>query len=154
MNSSHPLFLAACTYKDRAVLCLRMVRPGFLVITAVGCLLGWAAAAQAGVVLSTGKAVATLVLALVAHAAANVLNDHEDARNGADDANGQGLFPFTGGSRLVQTGVVQVQDLRRLALWLLALLVPGGLWLAWHSGVGLVAIGLAGVFLGAHRGRG
>ena len=129
-------------------LCLRMVRPGFLVITAVACVLGLASAAYAGVVLSANKAWATVLLALLAHAAANVLNDHEDARNGADAANTQGLFPFTGGSRLIQTGVVQLQDTRRLALALLALLVPGGLWLAYSSGAGLLALGLAGVFLG------
>lgn len=146
--SRRPLSLVVRRYGRGAALCLRMVRPGFLVITAVGCGLGLACAAQAGIALSVGKAVATLVLALLAHAGANVLNDHEDARNGADVANTQGLFPFTGGSRLVQAGVVQVQDLRRLALWLLALLVPGGLWLAWHSGAGLVGIGLAGIFLG------
>ncbi len=131
-------------------LCWRMVRPGFLVITAVACLLGLASAAYAGVELSAGRAGATLALALLAHAAANVLNDHEDARNGADAANQQGLFPFTGGSRLIQTGAVQLQDMRRLALWLLALLVPGGLWLAYSSGAwsGLLALGLVGVFLG------
>ncbi|MFC4790210.1 MULTISPECIES: prenyltransferase [Giesbergeria] len=125
-----------------------MVRPGFLVITAVACLLGLACAAQAGVALSAGKAVVTLVLALVAHAAANVLNDHEDARNGADAANTQGLFPFTGGSRLIQTGVVQMQDMQRLAWVLLVVLVLGGLWLAWNSGPGLLWVGLAGVGLG------
>lgn len=129
-------------------LCWRMVRPGFLVITAVACLLGLASAAHAGVALSAGSAWATLALALLAHAAANVLNDHEDARNGADAANQQGLFPFTGGSRLIQTGAVQLQDMRRLAWWLLALLLPGGLWLAYSSGAGLLALGLAGVFLG------
>ena len=129
-------------------LCLRMVRPGFLLITAVACVLGLASAAHSGVALSADKAWATLLLALLAHAGANVLNDHEDARNGADAANTQGLFPFTGGSRLIQTGVVQLQDTRRLALWLLALLVPGGLWLAYHSGAGLLVLGLAGVFLG------
>ncbi len=129
-------------------LCLRMVRPGFLVITAVACVLGLASAAHSGVALSANKAWATLLLALLAHAGANVLNDHEDARNGADAANTQGLFPFTGGSRLIQTGVVQLQDTRHLALWLLALLVPGGLWLAYHSGAGLLVLGLAGVFLG------
>ena len=67
---------------------------------------------------------------------------------GADAANVQGLYPFTGGSRLVQNGVVQVQDMRRLALALLALVVPGGLWLAWHSGSGLLWIGAVGLVLG------
>ncbi len=127
---------------------VRMVRPGFLVITAVGCLLGLATAVQAGVDGSAAKAWATVVLALLAHAGANVLNDHEDERNGADAANTQGLFPFTGGSRLIQTGVVQARDMQRLALVLLALVVPGGLLLAWYSGPGLVLVGLAGIFLG------
>ena len=52
-----------------------------------------------------------MLLALVAHAGANVLNDYFDARNGADDANQQGLFPFTGGSRLIQNGAVSVAEL-------------------------------------------
>lgn len=74
---------------------VRMVRPGFLVITAVGCLLGLATAVQAGADGSIAKAWATVVLkALLAHAGANVLNDHEDERNGADAANTQGLFPL------------------------------------------------------------
>ena len=45
--------------------------------------------------LKVPRALATLLLALVAHAGANVLNDYFDARNGADAANDQGLFPFT-----------------------------------------------------------
>ncbi|MDD2713462.1 MAG: prenyltransferase [Simplicispira sp.] len=131
-----------------AALGVRMARPGFLLITAVACLIGMATAAAGGGGFSAPRALATLVLALLAHAAANMLNDHEDARNGADAANGQGIFPFTGGSRLVQQGVVQARDLRRLALALLLLVVPGGLWLALHSGVGVVLLGLVGVLLG------
>lgn len=132
----------------RTTLCIRMTRPGFLVITAVACLIGIASAGASGVVVSLPMAWATLVLALLAHAAANVINDHEDAANGADAANTQGLFPFTGGSRLIQQGIVQAQDMRRLALALLALVVPGGLWLALHSGAGLMGVGVIGVGLG------
>ena len=90
----------------RLALALRMARPGFLVITAVGCLIGVASAASAGSGVSGLRALVTLVLALLAHAAANMLNDHADALNGADAANTQGLYPFTGGSRLVQSGAV------------------------------------------------
>ena len=131
-----------------AALCVRTTRPGFLVITAVACGVGMACASATGGTFSLPKAWATLALALLAHAAANVLNDHEDAINGADAANTQGLFPFTGGSRLIQDGIVQAQDMRRLALVLLAMVVPGGLWLTLHSGSGLLWIGIAGIFLG------
>ena len=130
------------------VLALRMSRPGFLVITAVGCLIGVASAASAGGGVSGPRAWVTLVLALLAHAAANMLNDHADALNGADAANTQGLFPFTGGSRLVQSGAVQASAMRTLAQVLLALVAAGGLWLALYSGPALVLVGLAGVLLG------
>ena len=133
---------------QRVALGLRMARPGFLAITAVGCLVGIASAQADAVGVSAGRAWLTLVLALLLHAAANMLNDHADALNGADEANGQGLFPFTGGSRLVQSGVVRAGDMRTVALALLALVVPGGLWLAWHSGPALLGLGLAGMLLG------
>lgn len=131
-----------------ALLGLRMARPGFLVITAVACLLGMATAAACGGAFSGARAAATLALALLAHAAANMLNDHEDARSGADAANVDGLFPFTGGSRLVQQGRVQARAMRQLAIALLLVVVPGGLWLALYSGAGLIVLGLAGVLLG------
>ncbi len=125
-----------------------MTRPGFLVVTAVGCLLGLAMAASCGCGFDPWRGAATLVLALTAHAAANVLNDYEDARNGADAANRQGLFPFTGGARLIQNGEVSTDDTRRFALALLLLVVPAGLLLAVKSGGGLLVIGLAGLLLG------
>ena len=135
-------------FAHRAALGLRMARPGFLVITAVACFIGMASAAACGCGFAPGRAAITLGLALLAHAAANMLNDHADAVSGADAANKDGLFPFTGGSRLVQQGVVQAQDMRCLAIALLMLVVPGGLWLAAHSGAGLVVLGLIGVLLG------
>ena len=72
------------------VLYWRMTRPGFLSITLVGCLLGFALAAACGCGFDVTLAVVTVVLALLAHAGANVLNDYHDARNGADAANAQG----------------------------------------------------------------
>ncbi|WP_413911910.1 prenyltransferase [Candidatus Skiveiella danica] len=128
-------------------LLLRMTRPAFLTVTAVACLLGLSTAAACTGGLKVPRALATLLLALVAHAGANVLNDYFDARNGADAANDQGLFPFTGGSRLIQNGAVSVADTGRWAAFLLLALIPLGLWLAVLCGSGLLAIGAAGLFL-------
>ncbi len=128
-------------------LLLRMTRPGFLAVTAAACALGLASAAACGCGFDVPKALATVLLALMAHAGGNVLNDYFDARNGADAANTSGLFPFSGGSRLIQNGVVSVADTGRWAAVLLLMLIPAGLLLALHSGGGLIWIGLAGLFL-------
>lgn len=124
-----------------------MTRPRFLVITVVACLLGQSVAAVCGHGPHLLKAVATLVLAVLAHAGANVFNDLHDALNGADAVNTQGLYPFTGGARLIQNNLVSVQETRDLALALLIFLVPSGLLLALHSGGGLLLLGLIGLFL-------
>lgn len=126
---------------------LRMTRPGFLLITVVACLVGMATAMACGGRPQVGTAVATVLLAVVAHAAANVYNDFHDALNGADAANSQGLFPFSGGSRLIQQGQVSVKDTQRWAWVLVALLVPAGLLLAVYSGGGLLGLGAAGLLL-------
>lgn len=128
-------------------LLLAMTRPGFLLITAVACLLGFASAAACGCGFDPTLAAVTLVLALAAHAGANVLNDYHDALNGADDANRNGLFPFTGGSRLIQQQRVTPAQTRQLAWLLLGGVALAGILLAVHSGGGLLLIGLAGLLL-------
>ena len=127
---------------------VRMTRPGFLAITVVACILGISTAVACGHPIQWGLAAVTLLLAMLMHAAANVLNDYHDALNGADDANQHGLFPFTGGARMIQTGEVSLTDTRDLVLALLLFLVPAGLWLAVQIGGGLVVLGLTGLILG------
>jgi 1,4-dihydroxy-2-naphthoate octaprenyltransferase len=127
---------------------VQMTRPGFLVITAVACVLGTAVAAACGHGPHVWTALATLVLAVLMHAAANVLNDYHDALNGADEANTQGLFPFTGGARLIQNGHVSTQETHNLAKALIVFLIPCGLLLAVKTGGGLMVLGLAGLLLG------
>jgi 1,4-dihydroxy-2-naphthoate octaprenyltransferase len=126
---------------------VRMTRPGFLTITAVAVLIGVASAAHDGH-FEPLRAAVSVLLAILAHAAANVLNDYHDALNGADAANRTAISPFTGGSRLIQNGEVSVRDTGRLATALLAFVVPAGMALAAFSGPGLLAIGLAGLLLG------
>jgi len=127
---------------------VQMTRPGFLVITAVACVLGTAVAAACGHGPNVWTALATLVLAVLMHAAANVLNDYHDALNGADEANTQGLFPFTGGARLIQNGQVTTQDTHNLAKALIVFLIPCGLLLTVKTGGGLMMLGMAGLLLG------
>jgi 1,4-dihydroxy-2-naphthoate octaprenyltransferase len=89
-----------------------------------------------------------VLFALIAHAGVNVINDYHDARSGADAANTQRLFPYTGGSRFIQNGVLSERHTARLGYALLVAVIPPGLWLAWQSGPGLLAIGAAGLLVG------
>ena len=122
-------------------------RPAFLTITLVGCLIGFATAHRAGVPFDLPGALLTMLLALLVHAGANVVNDACDADNGSDDANRTRLYPFTGGSRMIQNGVLDRNETARLGQWLLLIVIPAGIWLAWRSGSGLLAIGAAGLLV-------
>jgi 1,4-dihydroxy-2-naphthoate octaprenyltransferase len=123
-------------------------RPPFLSATLVACLLGLAAATYDGIAIDIMTALTSVLLALLLHAAVNVLNDYYDALNGTDDANTQRLFPFTGGSRFIQNGVLTPLQTACFGYSLLALVAVGGLWLAWQAGVGLLAIGAGGLLIG------
>ncbi len=123
-------------------------RPAFLTITLAGCLLGFAAVVSEGVAFGWTRALATLLLALLAHAGINVLNDYCDHLNGTDARNTQRLYPYTGGSRFIQNGVFTPKQVRGFALALFAATIAGGLWLLSVAGPGLFWIGLAGLGIG------
>jgi 1,4-dihydroxy-2-naphthoate octaprenyltransferase len=123
-------------------------RPAFLSVTFVGCLLGLATAYGSGVTVEPALATATMLFALMAHAGANVINDFYDAISGCDAANQERQFPFTGGSRFIQNGVLSLRATGVFGYALLACVVPAGLWLTAVSGAGLILIGLAGMVVG------
>lgn len=127
---------------------LAATRPAFLSVTLAACLLGLAVAYLGGVALDPAKALVTIFFALLAHAGVNVVNDYHDAQNGADAANAQRLFPFTGGSRFIQNGVLTLRRAGIFGYALLLAVIPAGLWLTWQSAPGLIVIGLAGLFVG------
>lgn len=127
---------------------LLATRPAFLTITLAGCLLGFATAWHTGVAFDVPAAVATLLLALLAHAGVNVLNDYYDHLNGTDAANTQRLFPYTGGSRFIQNGVFSPRQTLAFGLALFGAVITGGLWLMARAGPGLFWIGLAGLAIG------
>lgn len=123
-------------------------RPAFLTVTLGSCLIGLATAYFSGIELRAATALLTLASALAAHAGINVLNDYYDALNGADGANTERLFPYTGGSRFIQNGVLTAAETATFGFSLLTAVAVAGLWLAWVSAPGLLWIGSAGLFIG------
>jgi 1,4-dihydroxy-2-naphthoate octaprenyltransferase len=135
-------------FRNRAALYFAATRPAFLSVTGVGVMLGVACAWYELGHIDVVSGVLTLLFALLAHAGINVINDYYDAVSGTDDANVDRIFPFTGGTRFIQNGVLSRRQTVVLGYALLALVVPGGLLLTLWSGPGLLWVGLAGLLVG------
>ncbi|TAM44007.1 MAG: prenyltransferase [Gammaproteobacteria bacterium] len=123
-------------------------RPPFLSVTLFAALIGLGAATYDRQFHSLAAAFVTVLFALVAHAGINVLNDYYDALNGTDALNTERIFPYTGGSRFIQNGVLSLAETGWFGALLMTVVVPAGLWLTFVSGQGLLAIGLAGLVIG------
>jgi 1,4-dihydroxy-2-naphthoate octaprenyltransferase len=123
-------------------------RPPFLLVSLGSCLVGLAAAYASGVPMDAAKAVVTIVFAMAAQAGANVLNDYYDSVSGNDAANTERVFPFTGGSRVIQNGVLSERQMLAYGTALMTATMAAGLWLMAASGPELLFIGAAGVFTG------
>jgi len=124
------------------------LRAPFFTATLVPVCLGAAVAwARAGA-FNVWYLLLTLAGAVSLHAGANMTNDYFDHTWGSDEVNTEFANPFTGGSRLIQMGIVEP----RVFLWQglgffavgsligLALAITRGLWVLW--------LGFVGVFSG------
>lgn len=123
-------------------------RPAFLMVTLFACAIGLASAYYSGVRVDPATAAITLFLALCAHAGINVLNDYYDALNGADAINTERIFPYTGGSRFIQNGVLTLGETGSFAAVLFAVVIGAGLLLTRVAGNGLLLIGASGLLIG------
>ncbi len=98
-----------------------------------------------------GFDVAVFVLALLAtvcvHAGANVLNDVGDDQIGTDRHNDDRIYPYTGGSRFIQVGILSATSMARLGVSLLAIAAIAGMILLTIEGAMILWFGLAGVLL-------
>lgn len=123
-------------------------RPPFLLAAAVPVLLGIAWGAHTGHGINGGIALLAVVAAVLLHAGVNVLNDYHDDRIGTDAINTDRIFPFTGGSRFIQNGILSSDETLRLGLSLWGITALLGVVLASLSGPWLYGLGLLGLFIG------
>lgn len=118
----------------------------FLTATIIPVLLGIAVAGRAGY-WNPWLAVLTLIGACVIHIGLNVANDFFDTLSGADDAN-VNPTQYSGGSRVVQHGLVTIRQMGALSLAAYLAGIGIGVCLVFVRGsVELFAIGVAGVLL-------
>ncbi|HSD70672.1 MAG TPA: prenyltransferase [Woeseiaceae bacterium] len=92
-------------------------------------------------------ALALLATACV-HAGSNVLNDVGDDAGGTDRQNEDRIYPYTGGSRFIQAGILSSTAMARLGISLLGIATAAGLLLLALKGTMILYFGLAGVVPG------
>lgn len=133
----------------RLTVALAATRPQFLTASALPVLVGTAWGARTAGALDLAGALLALAATALLHAASNVYNDVSDDLLGTDRINSGRIGPFTGGSRVIQDGLLSVAEMRRLAGVMAAGAVVAGTLLALRAGAAVVAYGVAGAALGA-----
>ncbi len=88
-----------------------------------------------------------LLATICVHAAANVLNDVGDDSGGTDRVNEDRIYPYTGGSRFIQAGIMSPANMASLGITLLAVAAITGVVLLLAKGPLVLAFGLTGVAL-------
>lgn len=126
---------------------LEMRAPFFtatIVPVALGAAVAWALEGQFHV----GYFALTLLGGVLIHAGINVSNDYFDHLSGDDEANEEFVRPFTGGSRMIQEGLLTPNEV----LWEALILLGGGclvgLVLFWLRGPWVLVLGMVGVISG------
>ncbi|MBI2852373.1 MAG: 1,4-dihydroxy-2-naphthoate octaprenyltransferase [Chloroflexi bacterium] len=127
------------------------VRVPFLTASLVPVLLGTAIAWLTAGSVQWGLFLLTLVAGLSIHIATNVLNDYADHKSHNDDVNQEFVRPFSGGSRVIQLGLLTPVEVLTGAVFFFLLSASIGFYLVWATGgywlLLLGAIGLlSGVF--------
>lgn len=89
-----------------------------------------------------------LLATVCVHAASNVLNDVGDEIIGTDRRNEQRIYPYTGGSRFIQMGILTQSRMARLGVALLVIAALAGLALFIEKGPVVLLFGVAGIALG------
>ena len=89
-----------------------------------------------------------LVATVCVHAASNVLNDVGDESLGTDARNEERIYPYTGGSRFIQTGILSQASMARLGISLVVIAAIAGLLLFLERGPMVITFGIVGILLG------
>ena len=104
-------------------------RPAFFPASILPILAGSAWGFGASGNFDIGILLLTLLGVICVHAAANVLNDVSDDTGGTDRRNKDRIYPYTGGSRFIQNGILTAAEMGRLGISGLVLAAAAGLFL-------------------------
>ncbi len=124
------------------------LRAPFLTASIVPVLLGTAIAWFATGTLYWGFFLLALLAGLLIHIGTNVINDYFDHKSGNDEVNREFIRPFSGGSRVIQLGLLTPLEVLTGALLFYFLSVLIGFYLAWARGPLILVLGAIGLVCG------
>ena len=124
------------------------LRPQFFTAVIVPILIGTASAKLLNNLFSLKLFLLTIAASVLFHGSMNVFNDYFDDKNDIDNINKEMLSPFTGGSRVIQKGLMTSKGMFVYAFVLLTSGCLVGLYLTLLSGPALYFIGLTGLLTG------
>lgn len=87
----------------------------------------------------------TLLGGILLHGGVNITNDYYDHKSGTDGINKEFANPFTGGSRMIQNGLLTPREVLTEGLICYALGSIIGVYLAYECGLPILWLGLIGV---------
>lgn len=131
------------------------VRPLSLTASLIPLLLGGAVAFSALHTIHLSLFLLTLLGGVMIQAGTNMINDWKDADR--DNENVEGIRPFTGGSRVIQLGLISRSDMGFFGILISAIAALIGIYLVFASGWGLIPLilygSLAGMFYTGGKGK-
>lgn len=153
MTVSREVSLGPKTAAQSARLYFLATRPKFLTASVLPLLIGSAWGWQEAIAHNAGMFnVMAFFLALLTtifvHSTGNVFNDVFDDLNGNDRVNEGRISPYTGGSRMIQNGILNVSQMFRFGVVLMVLGAAFGTALLIYTGPDVIYFGAAGVALG------
>ncbi len=129
---------------SRIVFWFKASRPEFLTGSLMPVLVGGALVWSERGTLDWGLWLLTALGMALLHSAANLANDYYDHVSGNDEINVTFVRPFTGGSRLIQQGLVPPRAILIASLTCLTTGAIIGLYLTWLCGWVILALGVVG----------
>lgn len=135
-------------FKRKVKSWIKELRAPFFSASAVSVFLGTAVAWAKTGLFHLGYGFLALAGGLLLHAGTNILNDYFDHRSGNDELNREFIRPFSGGSRMIQLGLLT--PLEVLTGGILFFLLGGliGLYLVMQRGLFILFLGIIGVLSG------
>jgi 1,4-dihydroxy-2-naphthoate polyprenyltransferase len=127
---------------------LQEMRAPFFTASIIPVLLGTSIAYHESGTIQWFHFVLTLIGGVLLHAGMNVINDYFDHLSHDDDVNKEFVRPFTGGSRMIQNGLLTPKEVLIEGLICIGLGSAIGLYLWYKVGVIILILGIIGVFTG------
>lgn len=124
----------------------RAIRAPFFTAAIVPIFVGTASAWHQGAPFRLADFIIALVAMVALHAGCNMANDYFDHKSGNDDINEE-VTPFSGGSRVIQEGLISPKSILIAALIALTIGSALGMYLVFTRGWPILIIGIIGVFL-------